>query len=123
VGAVLEKVIKAVETAGILPDSVIIVTADHGGHKKTHGSKLPGDMNIPWVVWGKGVKQNYEILSPVTTYDTAATALWLPGVPRPDSFDGRPVTSAFNELDTTATAQNCTPALGRHASIVGVDCA
>jgi len=28
-------------------------------------------------------------------YDTAATALWLLQVPLPESFWGRPVTSAF----------------------------
>jgi hypothetical protein len=32
------------------------------------------------------------------TYDTAATVLWLLGVPLPESdFDGRPVTEAFGQ--------------------------
>ena len=31
----------------------------------------------------------------VTTYDTAATALWLLGIPIPPEFDGKPVASAF----------------------------
>jgi arylsulfatase A-like enzyme len=52
-------------------------------------------MTIPWIVWGAGVKHGFEIKAPVITYDTAATALWLLGVPRPKNLDGFPVTSAF----------------------------
>ena len=54
-------------------------------------------MHIPWVAWGKGVKPRFSISSPVTTYDTAATALWLLGIPQPEEWDGQPVSSAFTE--------------------------
>ena len=95
---------EAVEKAGIAADSVFILTADHGGHdikdksgltRGTHGSSSPEDVTIPWIAWGKGVKPGFEITAPVVQYDTAATALWLLGVPIPESFWGRPVTSAF----------------------------
>lgn len=85
----------AIRRAGIEKTSVVILTADHGGHAKTHGSDSPEDMTIPWVVWGAGVKKGFAITDPVTTYDTAATALWLLAIPLPDGFDGKPVTSAF----------------------------
>jgi predicted AlkP superfamily pyrophosphatase or phosphodiesterase len=101
--AALAEVLRGIEAAGILVDSVVIVTADHGGHDKTHGSRRAADMNIPWIVWGKDVKPGYEITSSVTTYDTAATALWLLDVPRPEAFDGKPVTSPFEEAVGTTT--------------------
>jgi len=85
----------AVKEAGIADSTVILISADHGGHDKTHGLNIPDDMLIPWVAWGKGVKANTTITAPVTTYDTAATALWLLDVPLPAEFDGKPVTSAF----------------------------
>ena len=85
----------AVKDAGIAESTVILISADHGGHDKTHGLNIPDDMIIPWVAWGKGVKANTTISSPVTTYDTAATALWLLDVPLPAEFDGKPVVSAF----------------------------
>jgi len=85
----------AVKEAGIADSTVILISADHGGHDKTHGLNIPDDMIIPWVAWGKGVKANTTITAPVTTYDTAATALWLLDVPLPAEFDGKPVTSAF----------------------------
>ncbi len=91
----LSTIIKAIKQAGIEGTSVVICTADHGGHDKTHGSKSPEDMNIPWITWGENVKHNFAITAPVSTCDTAATALWLLDVPLPKNFDGKPVTSAF----------------------------
>jgi len=43
----------------------------------------------------KGIKRGFEIKNRVSTCDTAATALWLLGVPVPQEMDGKPVTSAF----------------------------
>lgn len=86
---------KAIRDAGIASTSVVLLTADHGGHGHGHGSRSPEDMHIPWIAWGKGVKKGFEITQPVNTCDTAATALWLLDVPVPASFDGHPVTSAF----------------------------
>ena len=85
----------AIRKAGIAESSVVIITADHGGHAKTHGLNIPEDMTIPWIVWGQGVKKHFAITAPVLTCDTAATALWLLDIPRPADFDGQPVTSAF----------------------------
>jgi len=95
VDAALGVVRKAIEAAGVADNTVLIISADHGGHDKTHGSNSPEDMNIPWIAWGKGVKPNTEIKAPVKTYDSAATALWLLGLPVPDTFAGKPVASAF----------------------------
>jgi predicted AlkP superfamily pyrophosphatase or phosphodiesterase len=85
----------AITQAGIEKDSVIILTADHGGHDKTHGTTSLEDMHIPWIAWGKGVKAHYAIGQRVNTVDTAATALWLLGVEIPQNFDGVPVKAAF----------------------------
>jgi len=106
----LGEVLKAIERAGIARDSVLIVTADHGGHAKTHGSRIPDDMNIPWIVWGKNVKQNYAIREPVVTYDTAATVLWLLDIRRPPSYDGKPISSAFLQPQSITVAKPSSPA-------------
>jgi predicted AlkP superfamily pyrophosphatase or phosphodiesterase len=93
--AALKIVMDALKAAGIAENSVVILTADHGGHDKTHGSDSPEDVNIPWIAWGKGVKKDFKLTQPVSTCDTAATALWLLGLPIPAEFDGKPVTEAF----------------------------
>lgn len=83
---------------------VFIVTADHGGHARTHGSDRPVDVRIPWIAWGRAVTPG-AITTPVITYDTAATVLWLLGVPQPAAWDGRPVTAAFTpSVPAPATA-------------------
>lgn len=91
----LSQVVKAINDAGIADKSVIIISADHGGHDKTHGLDIPDDMEIPWLAWGKGVKKGFAITDAVTTFDSTATALWLLGVPLPAELDGKPVKSAF----------------------------
>jgi predicted AlkP superfamily pyrophosphatase or phosphodiesterase len=91
----LGQIVQAIRQAGIADSSVLIITADHGGHAKTHGENIPDDMHIPWIAWGAGVKKHNTITVPVTTYDTAATALWLLDVKIPAEFDGKPVKAAF----------------------------
>ena len=95
VDAALGIVLQAIREAGMAGDTVVILSADHGGHRKTHGLDIPEDMIIPWIAWGKGVKPGFAITAPVTTYDTAATVLWLLDLPRPADWDGQPVVSAF----------------------------
>lgn len=72
----------------------VILTADHGGHNKSHGSTDPVDTTIPWIVWGAGVQPG-DTLSGIRTMDTAATALWMLGLEAPESFVGKPVLRAF----------------------------
>ena len=91
----LKVVMDAIKKAGIEKTSLVILTADHGGHAKTHGTASDEDTLIPWIAWGVGVKKNFSITAPVMTYDSAATALWALGIPLPAEFDGKPVVSAF----------------------------
>lgn len=69
----------------------VIVTADHGGHGRTHGTDDARDVTIPWVLWGRGVPATGALASPVRTMDTAATALHLLGLAVPDDWSGRSV--------------------------------
>lgn len=111
--AALKTIYEAIATAGLADSSVLILTADHGGHDVpkeevekriaagrppspgTHGSAETSDVVIPWIVSGPTVKKDFNISAPVITYDTAATALWLLNVPIPENFWGHPVTTAF----------------------------
>ncbi len=88
-------ILKAIYQAHIEDDSVIIISADHGGHGLGHSQGTPEDMTIPWIAWGKGVNWHFEITAPVSTCDTAATVLWLLGVRPGTPLDGTPVLSAF----------------------------
>lgn len=84
----------AAENAYGAGNYTFIVTADHGGHGRSHGSDDARDMTIPWIAWGKGVETD-AVPTNVNTTDTAATVLWLLGIPVPESWSGSPVASAF----------------------------
>ena len=75
-------------------ETLLIVTADHGGHDTTHGYSLPEDMTIPWIASGAGI-QPAELTSPVNIVDTAATAAFALDLDIPTEWDGVPIYEAF----------------------------
>lgn len=78
-------------------NTYFIITADHGGHNRTHGTNAPEDMAIPWIIIGPNIKRDHEISGPVKIYDTAATVLFLLGIDVPPDWDGQPVHDAFHD--------------------------
>lgn len=99
--AAVAQVLRSADAAFGSGNYTVIVTADHGGHGRNHGSDDPRDMTIPWIVWGRGVVTGQYLGTGIRTMDTAATVLWLLGVEAPATFAGVPVTGAF----TAAVAQ------------------
>jgi predicted AlkP superfamily pyrophosphatase or phosphodiesterase len=91
----VERVLTAATTAFGEGQFTVVVTADHGGHRKTHGSLDAHDMTIPWITWGEGVRGRNALGASVRTMDTAATALWLLGVAVPNDWSGTPVVAAY----------------------------
>ena len=86
---------EALESSGLVDDTLIIVSADHGGHNKTHTGAKRIDREIPWIACGPGVREDYKITEEVSTLDTAATALYALGLPIPDNFVGKARTEIF----------------------------
>ena len=72
--------LKGFKDLGLYDRTTFIVTADHGGHAKTHGTSMSEDMNIPWIAAGPGIKAGYEIKQPVSLIDTAATVMRAFGI-------------------------------------------
>jgi predicted AlkP superfamily pyrophosphatase or phosphodiesterase len=91
----VRRIVRAADAAYGAEGYTLIVTADHGGHRRTHGIDTLPDVAIPWIAHGRGVRAGTTITAPVHTTDTAATILWLLGVPVPASWAGRPVRTAF----------------------------
>lgn len=81
--------------AAIPPETVTIIHSDHGGHERTHGTEMPEDMLIPYMIGGKGVRPGYVIQRPVSLLDTAPTVAHLLNVPPVREWEGTPITEAF----------------------------
>ncbi len=94
----LGTVLKALDEAQMRENTLVIVTADHGGHNTTHGFDIPADMTIPWVANGPGIV-HAQLASRINTTDTAATAAWALGLSLPGEWAGRPVLEAFGLPD------------------------
>lgn len=90
----LGRILNELDARGLRAETLIIVTADHGGHSTTHGSTAPEDMTIPWIAAGAGI-QPKALTTIVHTMDTAATAAFALGLPIPAEWDGVPVYEAF----------------------------
>ena len=90
--ALTARLLKALD----MRDTVVLVTADHGGVGKKHGGNTMSELEIPWLVSGAGVRAG-ELKTPVNTFDTAATVAWLLRLQAPPCWIGRPVTEAFRE--------------------------
>ena len=81
----IERVISA------LPDDyTIIITSDHGGHDRTHGSKLPEDMTIPMLFIGKDFEKN-KVIENVSIKDIAPTVTRLLGIEENEEWEGKSV--------------------------------
>ncbi len=87
-------VMEATKEAGIFEETVFIVSADHGGIGYGHGGQTLDEIEIPFILYGKGIKKGYSIKNKVYTYDNAATVAMLLGVKQPYAWIGKPVTSA-----------------------------
>ena len=87
---------KIIEYMDSIDDHLIIITSDHGGHDKNHGTKDEVDMTIPWIAYGDNIKKNYIIKKQVFIYDTTPTVLKFLNLKIPKGLDGRPVDEIFN---------------------------
>jgi arylsulfatase A-like enzyme len=98
--AYLQQVTAADEAIGRLLESLpaettVILTSDHGGKATVHGSTIPEDMTIPWIVVGPRIRQGRELARPVRTVDTAATVLHLLGLRPSEKASGTVVSEAL----------------------------
>jgi arylsulfatase A-like enzyme len=88
----LGTLLAAIDASGLADKTLLIVTADHGGHSKVHsGSRREVDREIPWVVRGPGVPRGVILDVDVATVDTAATVLTALKLPLTPHMAGVPV--------------------------------
>lgn len=88
-------IIQALKDEGMWDDTIIMMTADHGGHGKGHGTFRLLDLETPFIIAGKNIKQGGEFGELMMQYDTAATLAYALGLQQPQVWVGRPATWVF----------------------------
>jgi arylsulfatase A-like enzyme len=95
-GAMLD----SLERRGLLSNTIVIVTADHGellGEHDLHGhgnSLYVDELRVPLVIWGPGIPVGRRIAEPVSLRDLAATIARLAGAD-PSRFPGTDLSSLW----------------------------
>ena len=84
----IDNVKRVVEEAG--EEYTIIVTADHGGHDRGHGTDMDEDMTIPMFFVGKEFEAGKE-LHGVSLLDLAPTVVDIMKLSAPREWEGKSV--------------------------------
>lgn len=84
----LAMVLAAIDGSTHRDDTLVIVTADHGGESRHHNGHDKQSRAIPWIARGPGVAAGASIDKPIDTVDTAATTLVALGLPRLPKMTG-----------------------------------
>lgn len=91
------RIVQAIKDAGIWEDTIVMLTADHGGINKGHGGITLQEMEIPFVIAGKNVKQLGEFEESMMQFDTAATMAYVFRLKQPQVWIGRPMRQVFKK--------------------------
>ena len=96
-GWMTDEYMEAVQSSGDNIEKIItelgdeytfIITADHGGHDRTHGTEMPEDMVIPVIIRGKDFERGKE-LENVNIMDLAPTVAKLLGTQPDPEWEGK----------------------------------
>ena len=86
VSAAIDNVRRVIEAFG--DEYTVIITADHGGHGRGHGSADPQDMTIPMFFVGKSFTPG-QALSNVSLLDLAPTIAAIREIPAAPEWEGK----------------------------------
>ena len=84
----VDNIRRVIESCG--DEYTVIVTADHGGHDRMHGTDTPEDMTIPMFYFGKQFPAGQRF-SGGSILDIAPTVTKIMGIDPADGWEGTPV--------------------------------
>lgn len=93
--SLIGQIVEATKAAGIFEKTLFLICSDHGGVGKDHGGESLDEVEIPFILYGAGIKKGYAIEETVYQFDNAATVAYAMGLKTPQAWIGRPVLGAF----------------------------
>lgn len=73
------RIIDTLDDLNIRDTTLIIITADHGGHNTYHGLNIPEDLTVPLILNGAGIEPN-TVLEDTNITQIASTVLLALGI-------------------------------------------
>jgi 3',5'-cyclic AMP phosphodiesterase CpdA len=115
IDALIGNLLAALTEAGIRDQTIVVVTADHGGKGKSHGGMTMDELEIPLILNGPGIKKGHELAGAVNTYDLAPTLARIFQIEPPACWIGQPVVDAFipETTDSTVAGSITKPTTGK----------
>ncbi len=110
------RILDALDAENLHDETVVMVTADHGGHGGTHFLDIPEDRFIPFIINGPGIAPGRLLCEQIHVMDAAAMSLHVLGLPTASAIDGRVVTEASTDYDQPP----CTPPEANFTILCGV---
>lgn len=93
------QVLQALDDAGLTGETLIILTADHGGTGRWHGPNDPRARHIPWIASGPRIRKGLDLTTDrdltINIEDTFGTAAFALGIKPEMPVDGKPVMRIF----------------------------
>lgn len=93
--SLIGQLLHALKRSGQSANTIVFVSADHGGKDFGHGGNTPEERTIPLILCGPGVVSGLVLDGPFNTFDTAPTVLKALQLNAPDCWVGKPILQAF----------------------------
>lgn len=79
--ALLARIMLELKQDGLLAETCVLITADHGGQGKNHAFNTPAERHVPMILFGAGVQPGRIIRKPMHVRDAAPITAFLLGIP------------------------------------------
>jgi arylsulfatase A-like enzyme len=99
----IARLLRALRERGLLADTLLVITSDHGEEFLEHGGVLHGRtqydevLRVPLIVVGPGVPAQLRVHEPVSLIDVVPTVLARLGLPAPTDLDGLDLSPLLRE--------------------------
>ncbi|WP_298063372.1 alkaline phosphatase [uncultured Rikenella sp.] len=74
-----------------MKSTAVIFTSDHGGKGTAHGGKSMNEMQVPYIIVGRGIPANHKIERIVMKYDNAPTIADMLRIEAPEQWYGKSI--------------------------------
>ncbi|MGG3450487.1 alkaline phosphatase family protein [Domibacillus aminovorans] len=92
------QIVQALEDEGLMEDTLIILTADHGGTSSGgHGGSSPEEQTVFWAAKGKSIKPGTVLSDEVEVVDTAAIVARALRLDIPENWEAKIPTGLFQD--------------------------